>query len=143
MGKSGQVVRLRIVVAEPPSGVAFALQEGASGLVPPSESAADRLAFECDLNVADIKSVPVRFTGPFAQGPASARFIYVCSGVRAGQVGSCWERRAKVPLAGISSELLARALSERRVLEAAIHGLAKDGGPACASVKLLSGWRLA
>jgi hypothetical protein len=143
MGNSGQTVRLRIVVAEPPPGVAFALQEGASGLVPPSEIAAERLTFECDLNVADTKSVPVRLTGPFAQGPASARFIYVCSGVRAGQVGSSWERRAKVPLAGISSELLARALSERRALEAAIHGLAKDGGPACASVKLLSGWRLA
>lgn len=142
MGKSGQAVRLRIVVMEPPPGVVFALQEGASGLVPPAESASDRLTFECDLNVADIESVPVRLTGPFAQGPVTARFIYVCSGVRAGQVGSCWERRAKVPLAGIKGELLARAFSEGLALEAAIHGLAKDGGPACASVKLLSGWSL-
>ena len=142
MGKSGQVLRLRIVVIEPPPEVVFALQEGASGLVPPSERASDRLVFECDLNVADTESVPVRLTGAFAQGPATARFIYVCSGARAGQSGTCWERRAKVPLAGIGNELLARALAECRGLEASIHGCAKDGGPACASVKLLSGWRL-
>jgi hypothetical protein len=35
--------------------------------------------------------------GPAAQGPP-ARFVYVHSGTRAGQVGSCWDRRAKVPL---------------------------------------------
>lgn len=142
MGKIGQIVRLRIVLVDPPPGVAFALQEGATGLVPPSARSAASLTFECDLKVADPTSVPVRFTGAFAQGPASARFVYVCSGARAGQLGSCWTRRAKVPLAGIDSELLGRAMSEGRALEGKIHGLAKDGGPACASVKLLAGWKL-
>lgn len=137
-----QKLRLRIVVADPPADVMFAVQEGPDGLVPPSEVVSGRAVFEFSLNVADDRSVPVRFTGAFAQGPASARFIYVCSGARAGQAGSCWSRRAKVPLAGISGDLVARALSEGKMLETEIPGRAKDGGPVCASVTLSAGWKL-
>jgi hypothetical protein len=71
------------------------------------------------------------------------RFIYVCSGTLAGQAESCWTRRAKVPLKTITWELVQRVLLEPAGrLEARFHGRAGDGGPACATIKLLDDrWR--
>jgi Family of unknown function (DUF5990) len=103
----------------------------------------DALVFEFSLVVADIAATPVRFTGEFAQGPANARFVYIRSGTLAGQVGSAWTRRAKVPLWGISTELVQAALDLGRPLEARVAGTAKDGGPFFASVALLTPWSVA
>ncbi len=141
MGTPKPTVRIRITVKNPPVGVRFALQEGNSDVVDPKISTGEDLDFEFPLNVADSGSLPVRFTGKFAHGPASARFIYINSGTLSGQFGSCWTRRAKVPLLEITPELLSEALNSNRVLGAEIAGRAKDGGPACASVKLLSSWK--
>ncbi len=138
-----QIVMMRVNVVDSPVGVMFALQEGTSGLVLPLKSDGTLLAFDFTLKVADLKSEPIRFTGPFAQGPASARFVYLCSGVRAGQIGSCWDRRAKVPLSGLTAELVMEAMERSASVVGTISGIAKDGGPACASVKLLDGWNLA
>ena len=84
-----------------------------------------------------------RFFGAVAQGPPEGRFVYVCSGTLAGQAESCWTRRAKVPLDGITWRLIERVLSDGRLrLEARFQGRAGDGGPNCATVKLLEGgWR--
>lgn len=142
MSKIERTVRVRVKVVMPPSGVAFSLQEGAAGWVPPSANDGESLSFDFPLKVADLGVTPVRFTGAFAQGPASARFVYICSGARAGQLGSCWSRRAKVPLSGLTAEIVATAMEKEMTLEGEIQGIAKDGGPACASVKLLRGWNL-
>ena len=135
------IVRVRITVKSPPVGVRFALQEGKSDVVDPKSSTGEDLVFEFPLNVVDSGPLQVRFTGKFAQGPASARFVYINSGTLSGQFGSCWTRRAKVPLLEITPALLSEALKSNRVLAAEIAGRAKDGGPACASVKLTSGWK--
>lgn len=90
--------------------------------------------------VADLAATPVRFTGEFAQGPAAARFVYVRSGTLAGQPDAAWTRRAKVPLWGISAELVQATLESGRALEARVAGTAKDGGPFFASVPLLTPW---
>jgi hypothetical protein len=59
----------------------------------------------------------------------------VSSGVRAGQADSCWDRRAKVPLATITRELIEEAAATPGAwLEARIEGTGKDGGPTCATV---------
>jgi hypothetical protein len=135
-------IRVRIAVINPPSGVSFAVQEGKSDLVGIKQSSGENLIFEFSLNVADLESNPVRFTGKFAQGPTAARFVYINSGTLSAQVGSCWTRRAKVPLWGVLPELVREAVEKNKVLFAEISGRAKDGGPACASVKLLAGWSL-
>ncbi|HEY7635758.1 MAG TPA: DUF5990 family protein [Gemmatimonadales bacterium] len=82
--------------------------------------------------------------GRVTQGPPSARFVYVNSGVRAGQADSCWDRRAKVPITGITSHLIDSVEHKRGTrLEARIAGTAGDGGRACATVPLLDGgWRV-
>ena len=100
-----------------------------------------RVAFQFEVEVADAAKVPPRLVGKFAQGPADARFVYINWGTSAGQFGSCWSRRAKIPLRGITAKMIASLLKKPALLlEASIRGTAKDGGPACATVPLLSDW---
>jgi hypothetical protein len=136
------IARIRITVIDPPPGVRFGVQRGRFEVADAQHSAGTPLVFEFYLTVGDAASEPVRFTGEFAQGPASARFVYINSGTLSGQAESPWTRRAKVPLSGVTPALLAEALAKDLTLATEIAGRAKDGGPACASVKLLSGWTL-
>jgi hypothetical protein len=70
--------------------------------------------------------------------------VYITSGTLAGQADSCWTRKAKVHLSGITWKLIEQVLSTPdSTLEARIAGMAGDGGPACATVPLLeNGWRI-
>lgn len=134
-------LRLRLIVLDPPKGVRFAMQRGRSELLAPTHSA-DSFVFDFQVDVLDLKTQPPRLTGEFTQGTPTARFVYVNSGTSAGELGSPWSRRAKVPLYGISADVIESALSKDAPLQATIAGTGKDGGPACASVKLLSSWAL-
>jgi hypothetical protein len=59
----------------------------------------------------------------------------------AGETVARWTRRAKIPLAGITWPMIAKA-ANGGFLEAGIAGTARDGGPACATVPLLDqGWK--
>ncbi|MGH9849270.1 MAG: DUF5990 family protein [Blastocatellia bacterium] len=136
---------LRITLIKPPRGVAFCLQKGKADLAPPSSDSDEHLSFDFIVNTANNQADgSPNFRGPFVQGPPAGRFIYINSGTYAGQADSCWSRRAKVPLAGITWELIEKTLSRSgAVLEARIAGAAGDGGPACATVRLLEGgWRV-
>lgn len=133
----------RITVLDPPRGVVFRLQRGRSELLPPSKETARRLTFDFTLRVEPgAAGGPPRLLGPFAQGPPAKRFVYVNSGKQAGQTESCWDRRAKVPLAGVDASLIEQAARTGAVIEAQIAGTGGDGGPACATVPLVSGWRV-
>lgn len=138
-------VPLRITVIGPPPGVTWAVQRGRNELITPSRQAVTEITFDLTVRVGRTRADGTpNLLGAVTQGPPASRFIYVNSGSRAGQTGSCWDRRAKVPLIGIGSELLraVRATPGAR-LEARIIGTACDGGPACATVPLLDGgWRL-
>ena len=136
---------LRITLIKPPPGVPFCLQQGKDDLVPPSSERGEITSFDFTVNIANDRiDGPPKFRGPFVQGPPAGRFIYVNSGTYAGHSDSCWSRRAKVPLSGITWDLIEEALSKSSaVLEARIAGTTGDGGPACATVKLLEGgWKL-
>ena len=138
-------VNFRLIVEMPLAGVSYAVQRGRSDLLPPVRSSRAQLSFEFPLTLADIDADPPRFTGEFAHGPARKRFIYVNTGTMAGQQHSCWTRRAKVPLYEIQRSLLAEVLKATAgglVLEARIQGVGKDGGPACATVPILSDWSI-
>lgn len=79
-----------------------------------------------------------------AQGPTTGRFLYLDIGKLAGQADSQWERRIKVPLTGITWELIEKVSSDPKlVLEAQLPGTGKDGGPSCATVQPIGGWKLA
>lgn len=140
---------LRITVLHPPPGVTFGVQRGQGGkadLVAPTRSTTESLTFDITVRVGnDPADGPPRLLGPFVQGPPAGRFVYVNSGTLAGQADSCWTRRAKVFLTGISWPLIEEVMSKPdAVLEARIRGVARDGGPACAKVPLLEGgWKVA
>lgn len=136
---------LRVTVVRPLPGVTFQLQCGRTDLVPPAQVSDTTISFDLRLRLAPERAgQPPNFLGPCAQGPPAGRFLYVNSGTRAGQADSCWDRRAKVPLSGITWALIATVLATPdTLLEAQIKGTARDGGPACATVPLLGdGWQM-
>src|SRR4051794_29923914 len=105
-------IPFRITVVKPPAGVKFGLQRGRGDLLPPVEVSAERLCFDFGLRVGGERADGgPNLLGAFAQGPPAGRFVYVNSGTLAGQADSCWTRRAKVPLAGVTWELLEQVLS--------------------------------
>jgi hypothetical protein len=67
--------------------------------------------------------------------------VYVNSGQSAGQHGTFWNRRAKIPLTTITSGLIKKAREADLVLQIEIEGTLKDGGPVCASLLSSKEWR--
>lgn len=139
---------LRLIVRRPPAGVRFAMQRGPTAtaeLVAPVRTGVDSLSFELTVRIGDPRrGAPLRLLGPYVHGSPSARFLYVNSGQLAGDPESCWCRRAKVWLEGITTEQVRAVLAEPgTMLEAHIEGTGGDGGPTCASTHVLgAGWRL-
>ncbi|MBL8047552.1 MAG: hypothetical protein JNJ45_02615 [Chthonomonas sp.] len=91
---------------------------------------ADSITFEAELRLGNEPgAAPPNFLGPFAQGTVQERFIYVCWG-RPSFGGWSGFRRAKLPLTGISWEMVASgAVTGTFVCTDA------KGGPTCATVK--------
>ena len=133
-------LKLRIILEQPPKGCDFGLQKGRGSvyeIVQTKRFAGKDLVFEFTLGVKpDGKGSP-DFAGPFVQGPAGERFVYIDIGTYAGQADSIWSRRLKVPLSGITTEMI----QSSAVLEARVPGTARDGGPTCATVKPFAGWK--
>lgn len=128
---------MRIVVADPPPGVRFAVQRGRSELLEPLPGPGGVMQFDFTLRLgAPLPDGSANFLGEFAQGPASDRFVYLNSGTLAGQPDSCWTRRAKLKLASIPAPIVEAALAAPEdTIEAHVLGTMDDGGPICASVK--------
>jgi len=140
-------ITLRIALVKPPAGVDFALQKGRGSIyeiVNKQRSQGRDLRFEFPVNVkGDRKAASPQFAGPFVQGPTQERFIYIDIGTAAGQFDSCWSRRLKIPLRGITWDSIDRLIADpKSVLETSVPGTGRDGGPTCATVKPFDGWRL-
>jgi Family of unknown function (DUF5990) len=134
---------LRIVLEKPTAGVDFGLQKGRGNnyeTVQTQRSKGNDLLFECSVRVNRGKDSTPNFLGDFAQGPVGERFLYIDIGTYAGQTETDWSRRLKIPLRGISWELIDNAAKAESVLETNVAGTGKDGSPACATVKPFSGW---
>ncbi len=135
-------VPFRIIVDSPLDGVEMKVQKGRDDLIEPTRSSKDAKVYDLLVRV-DLGQPLPNFLGPFAQGPKSARFIYLNSGTCAGQADTCWSRRAKLSLMAISREAVEEILASSELrLETTLNGTGRDGGPICASVKGLE-WRVA
>ena len=138
----------RIVQQAPPAGVDFALQIGRGAdynTVQTQRTTGGDLSFEFSVGVkaADKRAAP-DFRGPVVQGPTGQRFVYIDIGTYARQGNTPWSRRLKVPLSGITRDMLDRASADSSVvLETRVPGTGKDGGPNCATLKPFGGWKLA
>jgi hypothetical protein len=138
---------LRIVLEKPPGDVDFGLQKGRGSsyeTIQKQRFEGKDLTFEVPVRVkAGGKDSTPNFLGPFLQGPVGERFIYIDIGTYAGQTGTCWSRRLKVPLRGITWDMIDRSLADSEsLLETRLPGTGKDGGPTCATVKPFPGWKL-
>ena len=138
--------RFRIVLVEPPAGVDFGLQKGRGSVfetVQTQRSAGKDLQFEFTAEIRPGKGLLPEFRGPFVQGPAGQRFVYIDIGTYAGQTDTPWSRRLKIPLTGITTEMVDRVSADRgAVLETRVPGTGRDGSPSCATVKPFDGWNV-
>jgi hypothetical protein len=142
-----QQITLSIVLQQPPAGVDYGLQKGSGSnyeTVQKQRSVAKNLHFEFTVTVKRSKdSSNPDFRGHFVQGPVNGRFVYIDIGTYAGQVDSIWSRRLKIPLYGISIEMIDQFSSDSKmILETHVPGTGKDNGPNCATVKPFGGWRV-
>ncbi len=140
-----EALALRITVVDPPPNILWALQSGRDELVRPTSTSKTRITFDFTVEVVAGDKPAVFASGSCRAGKASGRFVYLCIGAYAGQVGAPAGWRAKISLEGIGSELLKAVKAKRSgVLEARFAGTARDGGPSRASVPLSGeGWRIA
>ena len=103
-------LKLRIVLEKPPAGVDFGLQKGRGvdyETIQTQRSKGPDLHFEFTVRAKHTgKNDPPNFLGPFVQGPTGERFVYIDIGTYAGQSGTCWSRRLKIPLRGITWEMV-------------------------------------
>ncbi len=113
-------------------------------LVPPTRVDVDSLSFEVTVRLGvPRRGAKLRFLGPYVHGAPESRFLYISSGQPAGDAASCWSRRAKVWLKGITADHVEAVLRKKgAVLEAEIEGTGRDGGPVCASTNVLGEWRV-
>src|SRR5688572_5674041 len=131
-------VTLRVIVESPPGGVDFGVQEGHGNdykTVQKQRYTTQDLRFEFPIRVREGKNGQPNFLGPFAQGPANNRFIYLDIGTYAGQTNTPWGRRLKIPLAGITCPMIEQASDASLVIEVRVPGRGRDGGPTCGTVK--------
>jgi len=140
------LITLQIILIKPTKGVDFGLQKGSGNnyeTIQKQRSDDQDLLFKFPVNVKgerDKDPLP-KFSGHFVHGPATSKFIYIDIGTCAGQTNTCWSRRLKIPLTGITWEDIDKLIAHPDlILETIVPGTGRDGGPNCATVKPFDGW---
>jgi len=139
-------INLHLILRDPPAGITFGLQKGSGSVyqtIQVQQSEASDLHFNFGIQIKGDrqKDTLPGFRGPFVQGPRLNNFFYIDIGAYAGEYGSVWGRRLKVPLTGITWELVDElSTTPGAILETSVPGKAKDGTPNCATVKPFAGW---
>jgi hypothetical protein len=135
-------VILRIVIQNSVDGTLYGLQKGK---VPNYQTVQAQLGngqdltFSFTVQVKEASESLPKIAGPFVQGPAGKRFIYIGTGSYAGQPGASWSGRIKVPLseAVFKNKL---PLEGNSFLYCTVPGRNVDGKPVFATVKPFGGW---
>ena len=140
-----QELNFRIVLESPPPGVDYGLQKGGGNdyeVTQKQRSRTGDLQFEFSARVKEGKDGSPVLLGPYVQGPPQERFVYLDIGTYAGQNDTQWSRRLKIPLRGITWDLVKQSSKPSHVLETHVPGTGKDGSPSCATVKPFPGWKV-
>ncbi len=122
---------LRIILVRPPAGIDYALQKGRGAgyeTFQKQRSKGKDLTFEFTVAVKSGRTPS--FIGPFVQGSSRDKFVYLDIGRYAGQQDTECARRLKVPLSGITADMVRSG----KPLQATIPGTGKDGTPSCAYI---------
>src|SRR5690606_34547069 len=117
------------------------LQEDDAPLDPKSSKDGEPLAFEFPLRIERMADGRAKFFGKQVRRDGKERrFVYIRIGQPAGQHLSLWSRRMKIDIHDVAPALL-EAAAKGGVLEGTIDGTAKDGSPACATIRPVT-WRV-
>jgi hypothetical protein len=125
-------IRARVTIEHPVPGVLHSLQsKDRMPLDPKRSTSGEALSFDFELRVGP----GPKFFGDRVQreGP-ERRFVYIRVGTAAGEHGSPWSRRMKIDIHDTDLALLDQA-TRGGVLVFTVDGTAKDGSPACATVR--------
>jgi len=136
-------LELHIVLVNPPANVPYAVQKGSGvnfTLEQLQNSTGSDLVFTCTVGLKQGKDGQPDFNGPYVQGHAGERFVYISIGTYAGVAGSAWGRRLKIPLRGITHSMLETKDNAMAVIKTFIEGTDKKGEPSCATPKPFAGW---
>ena len=133
-------VRARIAIKRPVPGVLHSLQQDDKPLDAKKSKAGEALAFDFPLRIERTAEGAKFFGKQVRREGKERRFVYIRIGTSAGQWLSAWNRRMKIDIHDIDMALL-DAAAKGGVLEGTIDGTAKDGSPACATVKPVK-WRV-
>ena len=110
----------RIILENPPPLVDYGLQEGGGRnyeVTQKQRSKSGDLRFEFAARVKEGKDGQPVLLGPFVHGPPRERFVYLDIGTYAGQTDTPWSRRLKIPLRGITWEVVKQASRAGQCLE--------------------------
>ena len=133
MAKRDQIeIAARIVIEDPVPGVLHSLQDQDGHPQDPKKSTdGEPLSFDFPLRIGP---GPKFFGDQVRREGPERRFVYIRLGTAAGQVGSPWSRRMKIDIHDTENELVDRAIAGG-TLELVVNGTAKDGTPACATIR--------
>lgn len=140
-----QELTFRIILESPPAGVDYGLQKGGGSnyeVTQKQRSKTEDLRFEFEARVKEGKEGQPVLLGPFVHGTPQERFVYLDIGTYAGQTDTPWGRRLKIPLRGITWDMVKEASRGNSLLETHVAGTGKDGSPSCATVKPFAGWKV-
>lgn len=133
------LINLRVIIEQPVIGVLHSLQaKDESPLDPKSSRDGEPLQFNFQVRVGP---GPKFFGDQVRREGSVRRFVYIRVGQLAGDPSSPWSRRMKIDIHDIGNDLLDRAADSGEVIETTIIGTARDGTPACATVRP-TGWRI-
>jgi len=139
-------IPFRIILIKPPAGVDFGLQKGSGSkyeTIQTQRSGNGDLSFDFSIMIKNTPDGQPDFGGECVQGSRGNRFVYIDIGTYAGQFGTPWSRRLKIPLLGISLEMIEQLSADpSKIIICKVPGTGKDGGPNCATVKPFSGWHI-
>lgn len=135
-------ISLKIVLQNPIEGILYGLQKGKGPdyeTVQVQHGSGHDLIYNFVIQVKGTNGKLPGITGPFVQGPAGNRFIYIGVGSYAGQTGALWSGRLKVPLPETAFENI-QPDDGPSLWTCTIPGRNKDGKPVFATVKPFDGW---
>jgi len=130
-----ETLTLRLIVADPLPGLHYSLQDRDGTPVDIRIAVDGPMAFDVPVTLRP----GGKLGGTFVRREGTVRrFVYIAIAGQAGQMDVPISRRAKIDVHDIPRDLLQRGAH----LEVRLPGRAKDGTPACATVRPLAAWRM-
>lgn len=136
-------ISLRIVLQNPVDEAVYGLQQGKGSTyatVQKQQGKGQDLTFDFTVHLKAANGTLPTISGPFVQGSAGNRFMYINIGSYAGQTAATWSGRMKIPLPEAAFQDALSDDEDSSFWSCTIPGRNEVGEPVFATVKPFSGW---